>query len=188
MSRRNCAEAAVRQVVPQEVVLGFFGLCVFGQGATVREADLKVPTRALLSVLGQLDITEAATRTTLNHMVHRGLLTRHKHGRTSALEPTPEVHTLLAQGRDRLFSTAPYDHDPGIWTVLSCPLPEALRNVRYQLQTRLTWAGFGVVQLHMWVAPRPRGRPGHAPGSPHGRGAASGPGVPRHPYSPQRSR
>ncbi|MFK0159924.1 PaaX family transcriptional regulator C-terminal domain-containing protein [Streptomyces sp. NPDC090493] len=153
MSRGNDVEAAVRQVAPQEVVLGFFGLCVFGQGATARETDPSVPTRALLSVLGRLDISETATRTTLNRMVHRGLLTRHKHGRTSAFELTPEVRTLLAQGRNRLFSAAPFDHDPGIWTVLSCPIPEALRNVRYQLQTRLTWAGFGSVQPHLWIAP-----------------------------------
>jgi len=153
VSRRDDAEAAGRQIVPQDAVLGFFGLCVFGQRATPREADLKVPTQVMLSVAGRLGISEPATRTTLNRMVHRGLLTRHKQGRTSAFELTPEAHTLLAQGRNRLFSARPFDHDPGIWTVLSCPLPETLRNTRYQLQVRLTWAGFGAIQPHVWIAP-----------------------------------
>ncbi|MEV7731783.1 hypothetical protein AB0O75_06675 [Streptomyces sp. NPDC088921] len=33
-----------------------------------------------------------------------------------------------------------------MWSVLTCPLPEAMRNVRYELQTQLTWTGFGAVQ------------------------------------------
>ena len=114
---------------------------------------MRVPTRVLLTVLARLGVSDAATRAALNRMVRRGLLARHKDGRTSAFELTPEARTLLAQGRDRLFSPPPYDHEPDIWTVLSCPLPETLRNVRYQLQTRLTWAGFGAVQPHVWVAP-----------------------------------
>ncbi|MFK0112704.1 PaaX family transcriptional regulator C-terminal domain-containing protein [Streptomyces sp. NPDC091217] len=153
MSKQGDAPTTERHVVPQEVALAFFGLCVFGQGATLREVDVRVPTQVLLAVLGRLGASDTATRAALNRMVNRGLLARHKDGRTSAFELTPQARTLLAQGRDRLFSPAPFDHEPGVWTVLSCPLPETLRNVRYQLQTRLTWAGFGAVQSHVWVAP-----------------------------------
>lgn len=52
-----------------------------------------------------------------------------------------------------MFSPTPFDHPEGIWTVLSCPVPESLRNLRYQLQGRLMWAGFGAVHPNVWVAP-----------------------------------
>ena len=52
-----------------------------------------------------------------------------------------------------MFSPTPFDHPGGLWTVLSCPVPESLRNLRYQLQGRLMWAGFGTVHPNVWVAP-----------------------------------
>ncbi|MGW4968279.1 hypothetical protein ACWEPL_64690 [Nonomuraea sp. NPDC004186] len=112
-----------------------------------------MPTQVLLSASSALGISESATRAALNRMVHRSLLARHKHGRTSAFQLTDEGRALLRRGRDRMFSPTPFDHPEGIWTVLSCPVPESLRNLRYQLQGRLMWAGFGAVHPNVWVAP-----------------------------------
>ncbi|BBC30958.1 hypothetical protein SGFS_022520 [Streptomyces graminofaciens] len=139
---------------PHELVLAFFGLYVFGREVgEERKAPPPVPTQMLLSVLSRLGISESATRATLNRMVHRSLLTRHRQGRASAFELTEEARALVRRGGGRMFSPEPFDHAEGIWTVLSCPVPERLRNVRYHLQGRLSWAGFGVVQPNVWIAP-----------------------------------
>ena len=71
MSAQGDETAVERQIVPQEAVLVFFGLCVFGQGARPREAGVRVPTRVLLTVLERLGVSDAATRAALNRMVHR---------------------------------------------------------------------------------------------------------------------
>ncbi|MEV6347387.1 hypothetical protein [Actinoplanes sp. NPDC051851] len=74
-------------------------------------------------------------------------------GRTSAFGLAPGGFTLLDQGRERIFAPAPFSHDAAVWTFLSCPLPETLRNARYHLQTRLAWAGFGLAAPNAWIAP-----------------------------------
>ncbi|MFD5258981.1 PaaX family transcriptional regulator C-terminal domain-containing protein [Streptomyces bobili] len=147
-------EESGQGAAPQEIVLNFLGLYVFGRGeGQERKGAPPVATQAFLSVLGSLGISESATRAALNRMVHRSLLARHKQGRISAFHLTEEARALLRRGRDRMFSPTPFDHAEGIWTVLSCPVPESLRNVRYQLQGRLSWAGFGVIHPNVWVAP-----------------------------------
>jgi phenylacetic acid degradation operon negative regulatory protein len=138
---------------PQELVLGFLGLHMLGRAQAVRKAGQPVATQVFLTVLGALGVSDSATRTTLNRMVARGLLIRHKQGRTSAFGPTEDAMALLRRGRARMFSPTPFDHAEGIWTILNCPVPESLRKVRYQLHGRLSWAGFGTVQANLWLAP-----------------------------------
>jgi phenylacetic acid degradation operon negative regulatory protein len=106
-----------------------------------------------LTVLGALGVSDSVTRTTLNRMVARGPLIRHKRGRTSAFGPTEDAMALLRRGRARMFSPMPFDHAEGIWTILNGPVPESLRKVRNQLHGWLSWAGFGTVQANLWLAP-----------------------------------
>lgn len=141
-------EPDTRNTRPQGLVLGLLGQFVLD-----RAEEPVIPTQAFLAVLGALGVSEAATRATLNRMAHRDLLTRHKQGRSTAFGLTPDARTLAGQGRDRIFAATPFDHPEGNWTVLSCPLPESLRNARYQLQTRLSWAGFGPLRGNLWIAP-----------------------------------
>ena len=139
--------------VPQSLVLDFLGLCMLGRAQAVGKAGQPVATQVFLAVLGALGVSDSAARTTLNRMVARGLLIRHKQGRTSAFEPTGDTMALLLRGRARMFSPTPFDHSEDVWTILNCPVPENLRKVRYQLHGRLTWAGFGAVQANLWIAP-----------------------------------
>uniref|UniRef100_A0AAU2AFJ6 PaaX family transcriptional regulator n=1 Tax=Streptomyces sp. NBC_00093 TaxID=2975649 RepID=A0AAU2AFJ6_9ACTN len=138
---------------PQELVLDLLGLHVLGRAQPRQTAPPPVATQVFLAVLGAVGISDSATRTTLNRMVARGLLHRHRQGRTSAFQPTENAAAMLRRGRARMFSPAPFDHPGDVWTILNCPIPETLRNVRYQIQARLSWAGFGTLQANLWVAP-----------------------------------
>ncbi|XVQ06887.1 PaaX family transcriptional regulator [Spirillospora sp. CA-255316] len=146
-------ESVEGQVRPQELVLNLLGLHVLGRARSAEGSGGPVPTRAFLAILGMVGVSEAATRATLNRMVTRGLLLRRRQGRTSAFEPTRDAVAVLRQGRARLLSPAPFDHAEDIWTILDCPIPESLRNLRYQLHARLEWSGFGRIQANLWVAP-----------------------------------
>jgi phenylacetic acid degradation operon negative regulatory protein len=145
--------SAEMSLAPQELVLDLLGLHVLGRAKSGRRSGRPVPTQAFLTVLGALDVSDSATRTTLNRMVARGVLVRHKQGRTSAFEPAEETVAMLRRGRARMFAAAPFDHDEDVWTIVSCPIPESRRNLRYHLQARLSWAGFGAPRANLWVAP-----------------------------------
>lgn len=140
-------------VTPQDLAVGLLGLHVLGRAQPHPRARPPLPTRVFLTVLGSLGVSDAATRTALNRMVARGGLIRHRSGRTSAFEPVGTMVSMLQRGRARLFSPTPFDHPEDVWTILSCPIPESLRNMRYHLQARLAWAGFGMVAANLWIAP-----------------------------------
>lgn len=112
-----------------------------------------ISSKAFITVLSRLGITEASTRATLNRMTHRGLLTHQRNGRSTAFGLTTEGERLVMQGKRRLSTAAPFERPDDIWTVLSCPMPARLRNARYHLQARLAWAGFGLLQPNLWIAP-----------------------------------
>lgn len=137
----------------QEFVFNLLGLCVMGRTQPAPWPRRPVPTRVFLTVLGALGVSDAATRAALNRMVARAALARHRAGRTSCFEPTDGALEMMRRGRARMFSATPFDHAENLWTILNCPIPESLRKVRYQVNARLQWAGFGLVQANMWVAP-----------------------------------
>lgn len=139
-------------VEPEEVEL-HLGLCTLGRAQPGPQPRGPAPTRAFLTVLGALGVADTATRAALNRMVARAVLVRHRTGRTSGFAPTGGALEMMRRGRARMFSPTPFDHGETLWTILNCPIPESLRKVRYQVNARLQWAGFGLVQANMWVAP-----------------------------------
>ena len=154
----SAVRAAASSPAPPELVLDLLGLHLLGREGRGRDqaaggAGELVPTRVFLATLSQLGVSGSATRSTLNRLVLRGQLVRHRDGRTSAFRPDEGTLALLRRGRDRMFSTTPFDPGARVWTILSCPIPEDLRNLRYLVHTRLSWAGFGLVRSNLWVAP-----------------------------------
>ncbi|MCW8378693.1 PaaX family transcriptional regulator [Streptomyces justiciae] len=151
----NAAESDVSPVVPasQELVVNLIGLHVHGLGRGRAETAEPLPASVFLTVLGQLGVPDTTTRSTLNRMVTRGGLVRHRRGRTSAFGASETLLGMLRSGRERLFSPAPFEPVGETWTILNCPIPESLRTTRYHLQARLVWAGFGMIQPNFWIGP-----------------------------------
>jgi phenylacetic acid degradation operon negative regulatory protein len=134
---------------PQSLLLSFFGLHLLGTGRAVSAGGV-------IDLLARLGVGERATRSTLNRMVNRELLTRFPRGRRTYFGLTPKVERVLADGRDRLWRTgAVNDRWDGQWTLVGFSLPDSWRSQRHDLRSRLIWAGFGPLLNGLWVAPGP---------------------------------
>lgn len=132
----------------QSLILGLLGLYLLDQ-----PAPISLPTRFFLDALYPANLPEITVRMTLTRMVERGLLDRVKHGRTAHFSVTNMCRTQLSQGRERIFSTSPFGCGEDIWTFLLFMDPSYKEKSRYQLQTRLDWAGFSKIDPRLWLAP-----------------------------------
>lgn len=113
-------------------------------------------TATLLHVAGGLGLAEKSARQALARLAADGWITAHRAGRRVRWALTQPGHELLAEGAARIYS---FGHDApawdGRWLVLMVTVPETRRQLRHQLRTRLTWAGFGSPLPGVWVSPHP---------------------------------
>lgn len=133
----------------QSLMLSFFGIHLLGR-------PLAVSSGSIIAALEEVGVSEEAVRTTLNRMVKRGLLVRHRQGRRTYFGLTAHAAQVLTDGRDRVWRTGAVNRDwDGQWTMVGFSLPEAWRRERHDLRSRLIWAGFGPLQNGLWVAAAP---------------------------------
>lgn len=139
--------AAPVSVRPQTHVLMFCGIHLLAPG-------LSVPTPALIDVLARVGVGEHAARSTVSRMLRRGTLQRRRVGQRGYLSPTAATRGTLARGGERAWQSPVNRTWDGQWTLLAFSLPESRRADRHLLRSRLEWAGFGLLQNGLWVAPR----------------------------------
>ena len=118
-----------------------------------------------MHVLGLLGVAEKSARQALARSAAEGWLSPARHGPAGALgadRPWPAAAVRgRAAGSTRSARAAP-DWD-GRWLLLLVSVPDAKRELRHRLRTRLAWAGFGALAGGRVGLPRP---------GPGGRGAA----------------
>ncbi|MFD9888502.1 PaaX family transcriptional regulator C-terminal domain-containing protein [Amycolatopsis sp. NPDC059027] len=132
---------------PQSVMLNFLGLYVLGRGTAVYSGSV-------IDVLGRVGVSEDAVRSTLTRMTTRGLLTRHREGRRAYFGLTARATEVLLDGERRIHDTGAVNrHWDGNWTLVGFSLPDTRRNERHDLRSQLLWAGFGMLQNGLWIAP-----------------------------------
>jgi len=122
---------------------------LFGDYVNPRRAS--VWTSGIVEVLGMLDVSERATRSTLSRMKAKGWLAAHKSGRRSMYQLTSKGRTLLDEGTRRIFGPAPTEWD-GCWHIIVYSLPQQLRARRHDLRTRLSWLGYGMLEPGTMIA------------------------------------
>lgn len=97
----------------------------------------------LVEVLGILDIEEKSARQALARSAAEGWVVSERVGRRVRWSLTPPGRRLLTEGADRIYAfgreARPWN---GQWLMLIVSVPEAKRDLRHRLRTRLTWAGF----------------------------------------------
>lgn len=123
-------------------------------GEYVLPRDSPVWTATLVDVLGKFDIEEKSARQALARTAAEGWLTSDRVGRRVRWSLTAPGRRLLTEGAQRIYdfgrSAEEWDER---WLMLLVSVPEAKRDLRHQLRTQLTWAGFGSPAPGVWVSP-----------------------------------
>jgi phenylacetic acid degradation operon negative regulatory protein len=124
-------------------------------GEFVLPAAQPVWTSTLVDVLAMLDVEEKSARQALARTAAEGWLSSDRVGRRVRWHLTAPGRRLLVEGAERIYSFGSDHHEwDGRWLVLLISVPEALRDLRHTLRTRLNWAGFGTPTPGVWVSPR----------------------------------
>ncbi|WP_256376513.1 PaaX family transcriptional regulator C-terminal domain-containing protein [Amycolatopsis orientalis] len=135
---------------PQSLMLTFLGMHVLGH-------DTAVYSGSVIDVFARVGVSEEAVRSTLTRMVGRGLLIRQRHGRRVYFGLTPRATEVLEDGGRRIWDTGAVNRDwDGTWTLVGYSLPDSRRSDRHDLRSQLVWAGFGLLQNGLWIAPGTR--------------------------------
>jgi phenylacetic acid degradation operon negative regulatory protein len=116
---------------------------------------LKAPVwqETLIEALGALDYKPHTARQALARSVAAGWLQTERQGRRSRVSLTQETTEMLETGARRIYSFGePWEWD-GRWLLVVLRVPEERRDVRYQMRTRLAWAGFGSLGGGLWITP-----------------------------------
>lgn len=115
------------------------------------------PSAALVSLLEDFGVNDAAARAALSRMVKRGLLTSSKAGRTTAYRTSSRTQQILTDASRRIveFGEAT-DEWPGVWSVVAFSIPENGRSLRVAARNRLAWLGFAPLYDEVWICPHDR--------------------------------
>ncbi|HUA71182.1 MAG TPA: PaaX family transcriptional regulator C-terminal domain-containing protein [Solirubrobacteraceae bacterium] len=141
LRRRSVGAPAARSLL-----LTILGEYVLPRGEAVWQETL---VAALVSV----GYTQHAARQALARSVRDGWLETSRHGRRARVSLSSGTAELLRTGARRIYSFgAPWEWD-GRWLVLVLRVPEARREVRHQVRTRLAWAGLGSMGGGVWLTP-----------------------------------
>jgi len=129
-------------------------LTLLGEFVLPREEP--VWTQVLIDVLGGLDVEHKSARQALARTAAEGLVTSDRAGRRVRWTLTPSGRRLLSDGAARIYGFgSPARAWDGRWLVLLVSVPEARRQLRHRLRTRLAWAGLGSPAPGVWVSPDP---------------------------------
>lgn len=129
-------------------------------GEYVLPRDRPVWTSMLVDSLGMLDIEEKSARQALARSAAEGWLVSERVGRRVRWSLTPPGRRLLTEGAERIYAFGRDAHAwKNRWLMLIVSVPEAKRDLRHRLRTRLTWAGFGSPVAGVWVSPDPSREP-----------------------------
>jgi phenylacetic acid degradation operon negative regulatory protein len=125
-------------------------------GEFVLPRDEAVWTQVLIDVLGSLGVEPKSARQALARTAAEGLLGSDRAGRRVRWSLTEEGRRLLSDGARRIYGfSAAVRPWAGRWLVLLVSVPEARRQLRHRLRTRLAWAGLGSPAPGVWLTPDP---------------------------------
>ncbi len=123
-------------------------------GEFVLPRDGAVWTSVLIRALAMFDIEEKSARQALARTAAEGWLTAQRQGRRVRWDLTEAGRGLLTHGAERIYSFGREQPTWNqTWLILIVTVPEAKRELRHRLRTRLSWTGFGSPAPGVWVTP-----------------------------------
>jgi phenylacetic acid degradation operon negative regulatory protein len=140
--RREVGGASARSLLM--TLLGEF---VLPRGCTVW-------TQSLVSALALFGVEDKSARQALARTAAEGWLASERVGRQVRWVLTPPGQRILSEGAQRIYSFGRDEVEwDGRWLLLLVSVPEAQRDLRHQVRTKLSWAGFGSPAAGVWVSP-----------------------------------
>ena len=118
-----------------------------------READAWLPSRLILSLAADLDLSASATSTALSRLAGRGVLEQSNAGRASRYRFTEAAKRRLSVGFRQVSEFGAENRRwDRTWTVVAFTIPESARELRELLRSRLKWLGFAPLYGALWVS------------------------------------
>jgi phenylacetic acid degradation operon negative regulatory protein len=138
-------EATGRGGQPRQLIVTVYGLYS-------RDADGWLSVAALVSLLGDLGIDEAAVRSSISRLKRRGILVPRRAAGAAGYELSGEGQAILREGDHRIFRRERARLADG-WLLAVFSVPEAERHQRHVLRSQLSRLGFGTAAPGVWIAP-----------------------------------
>ena len=116
-----------------------------------------LPSAALVTLLADFGVNDAAARAALSRMVKRDLLVSTRAGRNTYYRATPRAKAILRATSRRIveFGTS-HEAWTGAWSIVAFSIPENGRSLRAAARNRLAWLGFAPLYDEVWVCPHDR--------------------------------
>lgn len=131
----------------KSLLLTMFGEFVAPHGGSVW-------TGTLVDGLTALGYTDRNARQAIARLRDEGMIRSERHGRRTRWHLTASGDRLFREGTERIYGFGRRADDwDRRWLIVICSVPESQREKRVQLQTRLTFAGFGFASPTMAISP-----------------------------------
>jgi phenylacetic acid degradation operon negative regulatory protein len=146
------AVAETQQVPPRHLIVTVYGM----YARSAPGGWLSVA--ALIRLLADLGVDEAAVRSAISRLKRRGILQARRHDGAAGYELSEPALAILREGDARIFQRERATLADG-WLLAVFSVPESERHRRHVLRTELTRLGFGMAAPGVWIVPA---RPGDA--------------------------
>lgn len=136
-----------RQGSPTSLLLTLFGDYWY-------ERSEPLPSSAIVSLLGDFGVSEAASRAALSRMVKHRLLQPSRTGRNTGYRLTPRSAAVIDDGLSRITAddSAQRSWD-GSWVVVVIDEGSLARSLRDAVRSRMSWLGFARLLDGFWLSP-----------------------------------
>lgn len=130
---------------PRELIVTVYGLYA-------RAEHDWLPIAAVVDLMADLGVGAQAVRSSISRLKRREVLRSVRLDGTAGYALSPAMLEILRAGDRRIFEHRPATAADG-WVQVVFTVPEAQRERRHELRTRLAGLGFGPVAPGVWIAP-----------------------------------
>jgi phenylacetic acid degradation operon negative regulatory protein len=139
------ADGAAGPARPRQLILTVYGLYGRSGGGWLSVA-------ALIRLLADAGVDEAAVRSAISRLKRRGILQPLRRGGSAGYQLSEEALAILREGDARIFRRQRAELADG-WLLAVFSVPESQRHRRHVLRSELARLGFGMVAPGVWIVP-----------------------------------
>ena len=138
-------EATAGSARPRHLIVTVYGLYARSDGGWLSVA-------ALIRLLADVGVEEAAVRSAISRLKRRGILQSQRYGGAAGYQLSAGALAILREGDARIFRRRRATLADG-WLLAVFSVPETERHRRHVLRSELTRLGFGMVAPGVWIVP-----------------------------------